>query len=100
MKRLSPFDTVALWIGRTVLGFLAWLVFVQTVVRLVRRYVHFPAPPIVPVFLDSPLRKALQPPEEVLERAGVRPGMVVLELGSGPGTFTIEAARHTLPAGG
>lgn len=35
----------------------------------------------------------------VLARVGIRPGERVLELGPGPGAFTIEAARRTEPGG-
>ncbi|HEX2923184.1 MAG TPA: methyltransferase domain-containing protein [Chloroflexota bacterium] len=90
----AAFDRIARWIGRIILGFLLWFLFIQTFVRLVRRYLHFPVPPIVAVFLNSPLRKAMQPPVEVVERSGIEPGMNVLELGCGPGTFTVDAARR------
>jgi ubiquinone/menaquinone biosynthesis C-methylase UbiE len=96
---LSAFDVAALWLGRAVLTVLGGVLLQQTVLRLIRRVVHFPAPPFISVFLDSSLRKALQPPEEVLTRAGLGPGMTVLELGPGPGAFTIEAARRVGPAG-
>ncbi|MHB1416219.1 MAG: class I SAM-dependent methyltransferase [Chloroflexota bacterium] len=99
MNRRPFLDALALWIGRVVLAFLSWLLFTQTVVRLVRRYLHFPVPPFVGVLLDSPVRRALQPPEELITRAGVRPGQTVLEVGPGPGTFTVEAARRVLPDG-
>lgn len=78
---------------------LGLIAFHQVVVRLIRRYWHFPAPPFISVYLDSPWRKTLQPPEEVVGGMGIRPGMTVLELGPGPGTFTLEATRRTLPDG-
>jgi ubiquinone/menaquinone biosynthesis C-methylase UbiE len=84
---------VARWLGRLLAVMLLWLLLVQTVGRLVRRYWHFPVPPFVAVFLSSPLRRALQPTDELVDRAGIGPGMNVLELGPGPGTFTIPAAR-------
>lgn len=99
MNCCKLFDQVARWLGRILLAFLLWLLFVQTVVRLVRRYFHFPVPPAVSVFLSSRLRKAMQPPSDVVERSGIEPGMVVLELGPGPGTFTLEAARRVGPRG-
>ncbi len=99
MKRIRTLDAVALWIGRVVLAILGWLLLMQIVVRLVRRRWRFPAPALVSLLLDSPLRRAIQKPEVVLGRIGMRPGMSVLELGCGPGTFTIEAARRVLPDG-
>lgn len=99
MSALRALDGVAHWLGRLLLAFLLWLIFVQTAVRLVRRYWHFPVPHFVAAFLSSPIRKAMQPPEEVVERSGISPGMTVLELGPGPGTFTLEAARRVGPHG-
>ena len=42
--------------------------------------------------LDNPLRRWLQRPEKLL-RPYIKPGMTVLDLGCGPGFFTIEIAR-------
>jgi ubiquinone/menaquinone biosynthesis C-methylase UbiE len=94
MALFQVLDRLAHGLGRLVMAFLLWLLFFNTVVRLVRRYWHFPAPPFIAIFLNSPLRRALQPPSEVVDAAGLGPGMVVLELGPGPGTFTLEAARR------
>ena len=99
MKRLSFLDTLSLWIGRIILALLVWFAFIQIGIRMLRRYKHFPAPPFIAAFLDSPIRKAMQPPEEIVTQVGIKPGMTVLELGPGPGTFTIEAARRVLPGG-
>lgn len=90
---MQVLGAVARWLGRILLAFLLWLVFTQTVLRLVRRFWHFPAPPFVAIALNSPLRKAIQPPAEVVAATGIGPGMTVLELGCGPGTFTLEASR-------
>ncbi len=86
-------------LGRVLLVFLGWLVFIQTVVRLIRRYVKFPAPPFITVLLDSRLRAVVQPPEQVVGWMDIREGMTVLELGPGAGTFTVEAARRAGPGG-
>jgi len=82
-----------------ILAVLGWFLIVQTVGRLVRRYWHFPVPPIVAYFLNSPLRRAIQPPEQVVGWMDIRPGLQVLELGPGPGTFTFEAAKRAGPEG-
>lgn len=66
---------------------------------MARRFLRFPTPAFVGALLDSPFRRALQPPEEVLAPLGIAPGMTVLELGPGPGTYTIEAARQASPGG-
>ncbi|MHA1448431.1 MAG: class I SAM-dependent methyltransferase [Candidatus Hodarchaeales archaeon] len=45
------------------------------------------------IFHDSPLRRAFSKPEDTLRAAGLEPGMHVLEIGCGPGFFTIPASR-------
>lgn len=99
MKARGLVKTVAPHAGRAVLIAVGWFVLVQIAARLVRRYWHFPSPPIISMLLDSPVRRALQSPAEVVAALGIRPGMTVLELGPGPGTFTIEAARRAEPGG-
>ena len=44
-------------------------------------------------------RRIQQPPEDVVGWMDIQPGMQVLELGPGPGTFTVEAARRAGPQG-
>lgn len=41
----------------------------------------------------------LQPPDKVLEAVGVRPGMVIGEVGAGRGRYTVHLARKTGPEG-
>jgi SAM-dependent methyltransferase len=43
--------------------------------------------------LLHPLRRRIHPPKEMLAWFGVQAGQTVLELGPGPGYFTIEAGR-------
>jgi ubiquinone/menaquinone biosynthesis C-methylase UbiE len=89
------------------LGIVFWLVvvfacaifFVEVILRLVRRYVHFPAPAFMVFLLNNPLRRRFQPPEKVVDWAGIKGGMQVLELGPGGGTFTFEAAKRVGPEG-
>ncbi len=76
-----------------------WIVFVQTVGRLVRKLYPFPMPAFFAQMLDTPLRRLVTDPAAILERIGIQPGMRVLELGPGPGFFTPEAARRVGPAG-
>ncbi len=56
-----------------------------------------PCPSSLGWLVDNPLRRRYMRP--VLERVGLRPGETALELGPGPGTFTVEAARQLGPAG-
>jgi len=44
-------------------------------------------------FLDSDLRRKMQPPETIIVRSGIKPGMKVLEAGCGSGAFTAAVAR-------
>lgn len=61
--------------------------------RVIKRFYHRPAPPIVRHFLDSRLRRWMQPTPKLMERSGISPGMTVLDLGCGSGAFTIPVAR-------
>jgi ubiquinone/menaquinone biosynthesis C-methylase UbiE len=71
----------------------------QVVLRLVRKYWHFPAPAFIGRFLDSDYRRALQPPEPIVARSGARPGMKALEIGCGSGAYTTFFARAVGPDG-
>jgi len=64
------------------------------IIRLVRWFTPFPIPAFVVRFIDNPLRRRIQPPAQVVDWVGIRGDMMVLEIGSGPGTFTIEAASR------
>ncbi len=71
----------------------------QVLFRAFRRIYHFPAPAFISVALDSDLRRKLQPPDLIVARAGIKEGMSVLDLGCGPGFFTIPIARAVGPQG-
>ena len=71
----------------------------QVFIRLVRRYWHFPAPPIIAPFLTSKARRLLQPTKQVLQRSGIQKGMTVLEIGCGNGAYIPTAARMVGPKG-
>lgn len=49
--------------------------------------------------LEHPDRLRLLPPRELLARAGVQEGMVVADVGCGPGFFTLPAAQMVGPLG-
>jgi ubiquinone/menaquinone biosynthesis C-methylase UbiE len=92
----------ATWLNRIALvllllaGGLAffWLV----VVRIVARFSGGePCPYALARLVDNPVRRRYM--ARVLDRAGIQPGERVLELGPGPGAFTVEAARRTIPGG-
>jgi ubiquinone/menaquinone biosynthesis C-methylase UbiE len=49
--------------------------------------------------IDNPLRRKLQPPEKTAIRHGIKPGMRVLEVGPGNGTYTLGGAYQIGPEG-
>ena len=63
------------------------------VFRIVNRFWHFPVPAFVGWFLDSDIRRRLQPPDKIIRRSGIKQGMTVLELGCGSGAFTTFVAK-------
>ncbi len=65
----------------------------QVLIRIIRKLWHFPAPAFIGRFLDSDLRRWMQPPDKLIERSGIKSGMVVMELGCGSGSFTTFVAR-------
>ena len=49
-------------------------------------------------FIDNPIRRRyIQKPEEIADRLELEPGMTVLEIGPGKGSYTIEVARRVHP---
>jgi ubiquinone/menaquinone biosynthesis C-methylase UbiE len=82
-----------------ILGILAFIILWQIFLRLIRRFVKFPAPAFMGGLLDSGLRKRMEPPARVIAGSGIKPGMQVLEIGCGPGTFTLDAARAAAEKG-
>ena len=45
------------------------------------------------------VNKELQPPDKIMQAIGVKPGMVIGEVGAGHGRFTVYLARKVGPAG-
>ena len=65
----------------------------QVLIRAIRKLYRFPAPAFIGRFLDSDLRRWRQPPDKLIERSGIKPGMTVMDLGCGSGAFTPFVAR-------
>ena len=61
--------------------------------RIIDKHYRSPVPPFVGRFLDSSIRRWVQPPDKVIERSGIKRGMNVLDLGCGSGAFTTLLAR-------
>ena len=75
-----------------------WLFPLKLLSRLAARFGHSaPCPASLDWLVDNPVRRYYMGP--VLDRVGIRPGEHVLELGPGPGIFTVEAARRAGPEG-
>ncbi|HEY69224.1 MAG TPA: class I SAM-dependent methyltransferase [Anaerolineae bacterium] len=64
------------------------------IARIVRHFYKFPMPAFAADIIDNPLRRRIQPPEEMPLRHGIEPGMTVLEVGPGNGTYTLATARR------
>lgn len=56
--------------------------------RIIDKRHRSPVPPFVGRFLDSGMRRWIQPPDKVIERSSIKQGMTVLDLGCGSGAFT------------
>jgi ubiquinone/menaquinone biosynthesis C-methylase UbiE len=84
---------------RLLLAIPVTFVVLHTIVRIVRHFYKFPIPQWMANLIDHPLRRKFQPPYETALRHGIEPGMTVLEVGPGSGTYTVDAARRVGPRG-
>ena len=84
------------WIALLLVGGVAffWLVVLRIVAKL---HGGEPCPFALAWIVDNPLRRRYM--GKVLDQIGIRPGERVLELGPGPGAFSVEAARRVEPGG-
>ena len=80
-----------LWI---LVGGPVFVLLLHTIVRAVRHFHKFPMPEFAADIIDNPLRRKIQPPDETAVRHGIEPGMKVLEVGPGNGTYTMATARR------
>ena len=71
----------------------------HTIIRIVRHFYKFPMPQWMANLIDNPFRRKIQPPRETAIRHGIEPGMRVLEVGPGNGTYTVAAAQVLGPQG-
>ncbi len=101
MFNIVDWWTLIKWI---LLGFFATflflLVFSQLIVRILRKYYHFPIPAFLTQIIDNPIRrKFIQKPPRIVERMHLAPNMIVVEIGPGKGNYTKAVARKILPGG-
>jgi ubiquinone/menaquinone biosynthesis C-methylase UbiE len=64
-----------------------------------RQKANLPCPANLSFLLENPLMDRFAGAETLLDRAGVAPGMRVLDAGCGPGRVTLPAARRVGPTG-
>jgi len=69
-------------------------VILYTILRVVRYFYKAPMPEYLADVIDNPWRRRIQPPDKTAIRHGIQPGMTVLEVGPGTGTYTIATARR------
>lgn len=83
------------------IGILIYCVFFfLIIVRLIRHYYHFPIPSFVTRLIDNPIRRNfIQKPDVLAERMQLKPGMFVVEIGPGKGSYTKVVAKRILPNG-
>ena len=83
------------------IGFIFYCIFfVFVIVRILRHYYHFPIPSFMTRLIDNPLRrKFMQNPDVIAERMQLAPGMIVVEIGPGKGSYTKAVAKRILPNG-
>lgn len=89
-----------LWLLLAVIGgvLFFWLFPLKLISRLAARVGHSaPCPASLNWLVDNPVRRRYM--GTTLDRVGIRPGERVLELGPGPGVFTVKAARRVGPDG-
>jgi SAM-dependent methyltransferase len=82
-------------------GFLLYVIFfVCVIVRILRHLYPFPIPSFMTRFIDNPMRhKYAQNPDVIANRMQLGPGMVVVEIGPGNGSYTKAVAQRILPDG-
>lgn len=75
------------------------IITLHTVIRVIRHFHKFPIPQFLANLIDNPLRRRIQPPDEMALRHGIQAGMTVLEVGPGNGRYTLATARRVGAAG-
>ncbi len=86
-----------LWIALIALA--AAFVWFAVLLRIFKKLHPMPFLPLAAPILDGPQRRLFQPPDRVVERSRIRPGMDVLEVGPGNGAVTVPLARRVGPGG-
>ena len=78
----------------------AWVVLGLVVaITLVWRWASWPCPAWLVPLLENPYVEVVAGAQTILVRAGIRPGMRVLDAGCGPGRLTVPACMMVGPSG-
>jgi len=75
------------------------LLILGVLIRIVKKAHPTPIRPSAAHYIDGRMRQWLQPPERVILRSAVQPGMDVLEVGPAAGAVTVPLARRVGPGG-
>lgn len=80
--------------------FLCFFLIIFVIVRIIRKIYKFPIPAFATRLIDNPIRRRLiQKPELIAERMQLKPGMIVVEIGPGKGSYTKAVAEKIQPNG-
>lgn len=80
--------------------FLCFLFFFFVILKIIRKIHKFPIPAFATRLIDNSFRrKFIQKPEHIAERMHLKPGMIVVEIGPGKGSYTKAVAERILPDG-
>lgn len=97
MDLATSLSIIGVWLLAIILSGLFML---QVVFRIIRHWYHFPIPSFMIQFIDNPFRRRfIQNPEVVADRMKLLPGMRVVEIGPGNGSYTLAFARMVAPDG-
>ena len=97
MSLTATLSTIGFWL---LVALLLGLFMLQVVFRIIRHWYHFPIPSVMTQFIDNPFRRRfIQNPEVIANRMRLMPGMRVVEIGPGKGSYTFAFARRVMPDG-
>jgi ubiquinone/menaquinone biosynthesis C-methylase UbiE len=90
-----------IWWGWAAVGFVIYfLFFALVIVRWIRHTYHFPIPDFMTPVIDNPIRRKFwQNPQTIARRMKLQPGMTVVEIGPGNGSYTKAVADAIQPGG-
>ncbi len=77
-----------------------FLFYLFVLLKIIRKIHPFPIPAFATRIIDNPIRRRfIQKPDLIATRMKFEPGMQVLEIGPGKGTYTKVVAKQILPDG-